>query len=145
MKDNIYMCCSFFGLSKKETEKRFDSIIDFSELQDFINTKIYQFSEGMKQRLSFSIAIHCNPKILLVDEVFEVGDEEFKIKSVNKMKQMIKQGASILLVSHDINLIKKYCDRVIWLEKGKIIKQGNTKEVIRKYLKKVNSSCKPSR
>jgi ABC-type polysaccharide/polyol phosphate transport system ATPase subunit len=81
MKDNILLISSFFGLSQKEIEKRFDSIVEFAELESFVNTKIYQFSEGMKQRLAFSIAIYCNPEILLLDEVFEVGDESFRKKS----------------------------------------------------------------
>ncbi|MDP3027430.1 MAG: ATP-binding cassette domain-containing protein, partial [Nanoarchaeota archaeon] len=75
MKDNIYLCCSLFGLSQKDIKKNFSLIVEFTELENFVNTKIYQFSEGMKQRLAFSIAIHCNPDILLLDEVFEVGDE----------------------------------------------------------------------
>jgi ABC-2 type transport system ATP-binding protein len=133
MKDNIYLCCSFFGLSKKEINKKFKSIIEFSELEDYVNTKLYQFSNGMLQRLAFSIGINCNPDILLLDEVFEVGDEKFKIKSVKKIKEMVKEGTSVILVSHDLNMIKKYCDRVMLLEKGKIVKIGNTKEVILEY------------
>jgi ABC-type polysaccharide/polyol phosphate transport system ATPase subunit len=133
MKDNIYLCCSFFGLSKKEIDKRFNSILKFSELEDYVNTKLYQFSNGMLQRLAFSIGINCNPDILLLDEVFEVGDEKFKIKSVEKIKDIVKNGASVILVSHDLDMINKYCDRVILLEKGKIIESGKTNKVVSKY------------
>jgi ABC-type polysaccharide/polyol phosphate transport system ATPase subunit len=135
MKDNIYLCCSLFGLSQKTIKQRFNSVLKFSELQNFLNTKIYQFSEGMKQRLAFSIAIHCNPEILLLDEVFEVGDKEFKIKSANKIKELVKKGATVLLVSHELWMIEKYCDRIIWLDKGRILEKGNTRELAVKYKK----------
>jgi len=133
MEDNIYMCCSLFGLSIGETKKRFDSIVGFSELGEFINTKIYQFSQGMRQRLSFSIAVHCDPEILLVDEVFEVGDEEFKIKSANKIKEFVKNGAAVIVVSHELWMIEKYCDKVIWLHKGKVIREGRAAPILAEY------------
>jgi ABC-type polysaccharide/polyol phosphate transport system ATPase subunit len=133
MKDNIFLVGSFFGLNKKEIKQKFNSIVEFTELENFINTKIYQFSEGMKSRLSFSIAVHCTPDILLLDEVFEVGDEEFRKKSADKIKELVKKGATTLLVSHDLHMIEKYCNKVIWLEKGKVKKEGKTKEVVREY------------
>ena len=133
MEDNIYMCSSLFGLSAKEAKKRFDSIVEFSELRDFVNTKIYQFSEGMKQRLAFSIAIHCDPDIFLIDEVFEVGDEEFKIKSVNKIKEFLGNGATVLLVTHELWMVEKYCNRAIRIDKGRIVKDGNSRDVIKDY------------
>lgn len=135
MEDNIYLCCSFFGLDRKTTKERFDSIVEFAELWEYINTKIYQFSEGMKQRLAFSIAIHCDPDILLIDEDFEVGDEEFRKKSTDRIKELVKEGVTILLVSHDMDLIKKCCDKVVWMNKGRIIKGEDNKEIIKGYLK----------
>jgi len=134
MEDNIYLCCSLFALPRKEIKQRFQEIVKFSELREFVNTKLYQFSEGMKQRLAFSIAIHCNPEILLLDEVFEVGDKKFKIKSAEKIKELVKKGAAILLVSHEMWMIEKYCKRVIWLDKGKIVKEGS-KRIVKDYLK----------
>ena len=133
MKDNIFLCCSLFGLSGKTIKERFEEIVKFSELEEFINTKIYQFSEGMKQRLAFSIAINCEPDILLLDEVFEVGDENFKKKSAEKIKELVKNGVSVLLVSHELWMIEKYCDRVLWLDKGKIRKEGKVKDVVKRY------------
>lgn len=133
MEDNIYLVGSFFGMSQKVLKERFDTIVEFSELQDFINTKLYQFSNGMKQRLVFSIAVHCEPGILLLDEVFEVGDEHFRFKSANKLKELIKKGTSIILVSHELWMLEKYCDRVIWLDKGRVVKEGNTEDVTREY------------
>jgi lipopolysaccharide transport system ATP-binding protein len=133
LKDNVFLCCSFFGIPKKEIEKKFNSILEFSELQDYVNTKLYQFSNGMLQRLAFSIGINCNPDILLLDEVFEVGDEKFKNKSVKKIRSLVKEGVSIILVSHNLQLIQKYCDGVILMKKGKILEKGKPKEIIAKY------------
>ena len=144
LKENVFLCCSLFGLSHKEIKDRFDPIIEFSELKDYKNTKIYQFSEGMKQRLAFSIAIHCDPEILLLDEVFEVGDEEFRIKSGNKIIELVKNGCSAILVTHNLELIKKYCDRVIWIDKGEIKRTGECNEVIKEYLKYEKSTKKIS-
>lgn len=133
MKDNVFLVCSFFGLSKKEIKQKFNSIVEFAKLKNFINTKIYQFSEGMKSRIAFSIAVHCNPEVLLLDEVFEVGDENFRKKSVDKIRDLVNEGVTALLVSHDLYMIEKYCERVIWLDKGKIVKKGKTKEIVREY------------
>lgn len=133
MRDNIYLCCSLFGLSQNNIKQRFNSIVEFAELENFINTKIYQFSEGMKARLAFSIAIYCNPDILLLDEVFEVGDENFREKSSEKIKRFVKKGATVLLVSHNLTMIEKHCDKIIWMEKGKIKKEGRTREVVEGY------------
>lgn len=138
MKDNIYLCCSLFGLNQREIKERFSLIIQFAELEDFINTKIYQFSEGMKQRFAFSIAIHCNPEILLLDESFEIGDEGFKNKSVNKIKELVGNGVTVLLVSHDLDLLKKHCHKIIWLDDGKILMEGDSEKVIKEYVKSFN-------
>jgi ABC-type polysaccharide/polyol phosphate transport system ATPase subunit len=134
MKDNIYLIGSLFGLSKKDINEKLESIIRFSELGEFADTKIYQFSEGMKQRIVFSIAINCNPEILLLDEIFEIGDENFRAKSSAKIKELVTEGSSVILVSHDLDLIRKHCDRVLWMDNGMILKYGATKEVIGAYL-----------
>jgi ABC-type polysaccharide/polyol phosphate transport system ATPase subunit len=134
MCENVYLCSSLFGLNQKEIKEKFNSIVKFSELDNFLDTKIYQFSEGMKQRLSFSVAMHCNPKILLLDEVFEVGDDSFKQKSAEVIKKLALRGTSVVLVSHEIQMIKKYCDEVIWIEKGEINMKGSPDSVVKKYL-----------
>lgn len=139
VKDNIYLVGSLFGLAQKTIKKRFDAIIDFSGLQGLSETKVYQLSSGMLQRLAFSIAIHSEPDILLLDEVFEVGDEEFRQKSVQKIKRLVEQKASIILVSHELWMIEKYCHRVLWLKKGKVYKIGKTKEIIKEYKSETGS------
>lgn len=133
MKDNIYLCGSLFGLSKSEIKKKIDSIVNFAELKDFVNTPLNQFSSGMKERLVFSIAIQCNPDVLLLDEVFAVGDEEFKRKSVKKIKSLVSKGTSILFVSHSLDIIENNCSRAMWMENGKIKKIGKPKEIIKEY------------
>jgi len=135
MKDNIFLCCSLFGISQKGIKQKFNSIVEFSELGNFVDTKLYQFSNGMLQRLAFSIAAHCNPEILLLDEVFEVGDESFRIKSANKIKEITKKNGTGILVSHDLEMIEKHCDKVVLIDKGEIIKEGKAKEIVKRYKK----------
>jgi ABC-type polysaccharide/polyol phosphate transport system ATPase subunit len=134
MKDNIYLTGALFGLDNFEIGEILKSIADFSGLEKFLNTKLYQFSNGMMQRLVFSIAVHSKPDILLLDEVFEVGDEDFKKKSAEKIKELIGSGASVILVSHDLELIKKYCNTVLCVNRGEIIGRGVAKEIVDNYL-----------
>jgi len=136
MKDNIFLCCSLFNLPQKEIRVKMHSIANFSGLESFMETKIYQFSQGMRQRLSFSIAVHCNPDILLLDEVFEVGDEDFKKKSANKIRELVASGSCVILISHDLEIIKMYCDTVYLLEAGHITRFQSPQEAINKYLEK---------
>lgn len=136
MKENIYLCCSLFGLSQQATKERADSITEFAELENFINTKIYQFSEGMKQRLAFSIAMHCDPEILLLDEVFEIGDDSFKTKSIEKIKELMKSGTTILLATHYLDIVKRHlgkqCDKILLMEEGEHVVFGNTRSAMEK-------------
>ncbi|MEI7810114.1 MAG: ATP-binding cassette domain-containing protein [bacterium] len=134
MKDNIFLMGSLLGMSNKNIIEKFDDIVLFSELEDFVDTKVYQFSAGMIQRLIFSIAINANPDILLLDEVFEVGDENFREKSAKKIKDLVNtKNVAVILVSHELEMIEKYCDRAILIKKGKIQKEGNSKEVVEFY------------
>ncbi len=135
-KDNIYRCCSILGLNNKEIKKRFNEIIAFAELKNFVYTKLYQFSSGMISRLAFSIAIHSikkeNIDILLLDEVFSVGDEEFRTKCSKKINELVKSGATVLIVSHELEMLKKICNRIIWMDGGAIKRDGGW-EVIVEY------------
>jgi len=137
MRENIFLIGSIMGLSQKDIKKKFDEIVDFSGLRDFLDVKVYKFSSGMTMRLNFSIGLNClkhqNPDILLLDEIFYAGDTNFKEKVKEKMEELIRGGATILFVSHDLGLIKKYCDKVIWLDKGRIMLEGNPLEVIENY------------
>lgn len=133
MRDNIFLCCSLLGLSTSEIKTKFRNICEFAELTQYINTKLYQFSSGMKQRLSFSMGLHARPCIILIDEVFEVGDNHFKKKSFAAMHDLIRKGGSVLVISSDINIIDENCSRVIWLEKGKVRMDGPVREVVKVY------------
>ncbi len=144
MRENIYLLGILRGLSKKEINEKFDEIVDFSGLREYLDAKVYQFSTGMINRLSFSITFFCivhkNPGIILIDEVFGVGaDIDFREKSLKKMEELIKKGSSVILASHDLELIKKYCDKVIWLDNGYIVKIGKGEEIINHYMKSENS------
>ena len=127
----------YFGYSKEFIDTKFNEIVDFSELHEFLNVPVRNFSSGMVARLAFSIATIVDPEILIVDEILSVGDIAFQQKSENKMKSMIGGGTTVLFVSHSIAQIEKLCDRVIWLEHGKIQDIGPAKEICDKYKKSV--------
>ncbi len=132
-KDNIYLNGSILGKSKEFLESNCDSIVEYAELGDFINIPIKNYSSGMKARLGFSIATTLDPDILIVDEVLGVGDERFKKKSTQTMEEMIKSGKTIILVSHNLRQMQMLCDRIIWLDKGRIRAEGDPFSVCAKY------------
>lgn len=123
----------YFGYSKEFIDEKFNEIVEFSELQDFLNVPVRNFSSGMVARLAFSIATIVDPEILIVDEILSVGDLAFQQKSENKMRSMIGGGTTVLFVSHSIAQIEKLCDRVVWLEHGKVQDIGPAKEMCKKY------------
>lgn len=133
MRDNIFLLGSLFGCEKVYIKNKFDSVVEFAGLKDFVETKLYKFSSGMKQRLAFSVAIHCNPDVLLLDEIFAVGDEDFRKKSSRKIKELARNGTSIVFVSHELWMIEEFCDRVIWIDFGKVKMEGKPSKVIREY------------
>lgn len=142
MRENIHLVSSLLGLSQKEIKQKFNEIVEFSELKDYVDVKLSKFSSGMIFRLAFSISIFCvshkNPEIMLLDEVFSTGgDQRFQEKSLKKMEELIKSGAAVVLVSHDLGLIKKYCNKAIWLDEGIKKSEGNPKEVVEEYLKAI--------
>ena len=134
-RENIYLNGAVMGYSKKFIDEKFDDIVAFSELQDFLEVPVKNFSSGMVARLAFSIATVVDPEILIVDEILSVGDLAFQKKSENKMRSMIGGGTTVLFVSHSIEQIQKLCDRVIWLEHGKVQMVGNSEEVCESYKK----------
>ncbi|MCL4118868.1 UNVERIFIED_CONTAM: hypothetical protein GTU68_038116 [Idotea baltica] len=133
-RENIYVNGSILGLSFKEIGDIFQEIVDFSGLEGFIDTQIKFYSSGMKSRLMFSIAMHANADIYLLDEFFGgVGDKKFKKKSKILFEEKFLNKHTVVMVSHSLKLIRKHCHRVIWLEKGKLMMQGNPEEVILSY------------
>ena len=132
-RENIFLNGAILGYSKDFLESKFEEIVEFSELRDFLDVPVKNFSSGMTAKLAFSIATIVNPEILIVDEILSVGDIKFQEKSKHKMLEMIKGGTTVLYVSHSLDSIRELCDRVIWLEHGKIIKIGDTKEICKEY------------
>lgn len=132
-RENIYLNGAILGYSKQFLNSKFDEIVDFSELRDFLDVPVKNFSSGMTAKLAFSIATIVDPEILIVDEILSVGDIKFQEKSKNKMMEMIKGGTTVLYVSHSLESIKELCTKVIWLEHGEIVKIGEAKEVCEEY------------
>ncbi len=134
-RENVYLNGAILGMTKKEITKKFDDIVEFSGIGDFIDTPVKRYSSGMYVRLAFSIAAHIEPDILLVDEVLAVGDAEFQKKCLGKMDEVTRSGGrTIIFVSHNMDAISRLCTKTILLDKGKIIASGDTDEVIGKYL-----------
>ena len=134
-RENIYFNSSIFGLTKKEIDERLDQIIEFSELQDFIDNPVRTYSSGMYMRLAFSVAINVDADILLIDEILSVGDQHFQEKCFNKMRELRKEGKTMVFVTHSMDSVRNLCDRAVWLYQGKVKMDGNTNEVIDEYLK----------
>ncbi|MFC1626977.1 ABC transporter ATP-binding protein [Patescibacteria group bacterium] len=134
--DNIYLNGTILGMTKKGIRKKFNSIVNFAEIKPFINMKLKNFSSGMKLRIGFAIAIQAPGDIYLLDEVLAVGDYRFQQKTKHAFNRLKKSNKTAVFVSHDLNQIKQFCDRVIWLDKGRIVKSGHPSTVIKAYIKK---------
>ena len=132
-RENIYLNGAILGYSKKFLDEKFDDIVEFSELKDFLDVPVRNFSSGMTAKLAFSIATVVDPEILIVDEILSVGDIIFQEKSKKKMMEMIKGGTTVLYVSHSLDSIKDLCTKVVWLDHGKVVEVGNTKKLCDKY------------
>lgn len=132
-RENIYLNGAILGYSKKFLDEKYQEIADFSELGEFISQPVRTFSSGMMMRLAFSVATLIEPEILIVDEILSVGDAYFQKKSEERMKQMMSEGTTVLIVSHSTGKIRDLCSRAIWLEKGKIKMDGSAAEVCNLY------------
>lgn len=141
-RDNIYINASIFGHSKKEIDKAFQKIVDFAELQDFIDNPVRTYSSGMYMRLAFAVAINIHADILLIDEILAVGDISFQEKCLNKLKEIKKSGVTIVIVSHSLEQIERFCDKSIWIQSGQIAALGKCEVVHKKYKEFMNSGGK---
>jgi len=135
-RENIYLNGAVLGYSKKFLDSKFEEIVEFSELRDFLDVPIKNFSSGMTAKLAFSISTVVEPEILIVDEILSVGDIKFQEKSKKKMMEMIKGGTTVLYVSHSLQSIKELCTKVVWIEHGQMVMIGDAKEVCDKYYEK---------
>ncbi len=136
-RENIYFNASIFGLTRQEIDERIDDIIEFSELGDFIDHPVRTYSSGMYMRLAFSVAINVDAEILLIDEIFAVGDQHFQDKCYAKLKELKNSGKTIVIVTHTLGVVKDLCDRAIWIYKGELRLDGDPTYVIDEYLKQV--------
>lgn len=134
-RENIYFNASIFGLTRKEIDNRLEEIIEFSELRDFIDNPVRTYSSGMFMRLAFAVAINVDADILLIDEILSVGDEHFQKKCFDKMRDLKKQGKTMVFVTHNMKAVTELCDRAVWLYQGKIKKDGKTTDVVNEYIK----------
>ena len=130
---NIFLNGAIMGFTEKYLQEKFDEIVAFSELGDFIDMPLKTYSSGMMMRLAFSVATIIVPEILIVDEILAVGDSAFQKKSFERMKQLMSGGTTVLLVSHSLDTIRDMCDRVTWIDHGTIIETGPTQEVCDHY------------
>lgn len=134
-RENIFLNGAILGFSREYIESKFDEIVEFSELGRFIDVPIKNYSSGMKSKLGFAVSTLVKPDILILDEVLSVGDTKFRIKSRKKIFELFKEGVTVVLVSHNIRLIRYICNRAIWIEKGKLIMEGDADTVCDAYEK----------
>jgi ABC-type polysaccharide/polyol phosphate transport system ATPase subunit len=147
-RENVYLSGSILGMRRREITKKLDSIVDFAELRQFIDTPVKRYSSGMYVRLGFSIAAHLDPDILLLDEVLAVGDAAFQSKCLQRIMELKRAGKTIVFISHDLNAVEHLCDRVLLMQRGELIKSGPAREVISEYQQATTSfvpSAPPSK
>ena len=138
-RENIYLNGTILGMSRREIASRFDEIVEFSGLADFLDTPVKRYSSGMYARLGFSVAAHVNPDVLIVDEVLSVGDYVFQRKCVERMKEVIRSGATVLFVSHNLKTVTEFCQRCLLLDRGRMVMTGSPTEVIQSYMNSTRS------
>lgn len=138
-RENVYINASIFGLTNKQIDSKMDDILNFSEIGEFIDERVRNYSSGMFLRLAFAIAINVQTEILIIDEILSVGDIQFSKKCMDKLEELKKNGTSIVLVTHSIEQAKKFCDRVIWINNGVIAEEGDPEKVCNSYVEFMNT------
>src|SRR5438067_3902930 len=129
-RENVFINGIMLGLTKQQIQARFDDIVEFAELRDFIDAPVKTYSSGMYMRLGFAVAIHVDPDVLLVDEVLAVGDEAFTHKCLDKFAEFKRRGKTILLVTHSLSVVERFCDEAVWLDQGAVRAQGDPRRVV---------------
>jgi lipopolysaccharide transport system ATP-binding protein len=133
-RENAFVNGAISGLTRKEIAARFEAIVEFAGLSTFIDSPLRTYSSGMQMRLAFSVAIHTEPEVLLIDEVLAVGDHSFQQKCIAKIEELRDHGCATILVSHDAELVRTFCDQVLWLDRGRVLGYGPTERVVNQYL-----------
>ena len=139
-RENIFINGIMLGMTKRQVQRRFDEIVDFAEMQDFIDAPVKTYSSGMYMRLGFAVAIHVDPDVLLVDEVLAVGDQGFTLKCLDKFAEFRRRDKTILLVTHSLDLVEKFCDQALWLDKGRRRAEGEPRRAVAAYIIDVEKS-----
>jgi ABC-2 type transport system ATP-binding protein len=132
-RENVYLNGSILGMTRREIDERFDDIVDFSGVREFIDQPVKNYSSGMYVRLGFSVAIHVNPDVLLVDEVLAVGDESFQAKCAEKFRELKRDGKTVVIVSHSMGTLLKMCDRMAWIQSSELKMVGKPEKVVEAY------------
>lgn len=135
--ENVILNGLLIGMSKSEVRRKMKKIVEFADIGKFISAPFYTYSYGMTLRLGFSVAVHADPEILLIDEIMAVGDEEFREKSSKRIREFFLQGKTLIMVSHYLGFLSKICDRAIWMDNGEIKKDGEIRRVIKSYKQSV--------
>jgi len=143
-RENVYLNGSILGMSKREIDARFDEIVGFAGLEEFIDTPVKNYSSGMFVRLGFSVAITVEPDILMVDEVLAVGDESFQLRCMEKFAELRRSGRTIVIVSHGLDAVRNICDKAAWLDHGRLMKEGEAHDVVTAYLESVRDDRRAS-
>ncbi len=143
-RENIYLNASVLGVPKSQIADRVDQIVEFAGLQEFIDSPVKIYSSGMYVRLGFAVAVHVDPEVLIVDEVVAVGDEEFQLRCFSHLETLRAQGVTIVLVSHDLGMLRANCDQMAWLNRGSVAAEGNPQEVIQAYLDTIDTDAAAS-
>ncbi|MGQ0734961.1 MAG: ABC transporter ATP-binding protein [Acidobacteriota bacterium] len=133
-RENVFINGIMLGLTKREIQRRFDEIVDFAEMKEFIDAPVKTYSSGMYMRLGFAVAVHVDPEVLLIDEVLAVGDQAFTAKCLDKFSEFRRRNKTILLVTHSLDLVERFCDRALWLDRGKTLAEGEPIRVVASYL-----------
>lgn len=139
-RDNVFLSGVIAGLTRREVARRFDAIVAFAELEEFIDNPWRTYSSGMQMRLAFSVAVHTSPDILLIDEVLSVGDAAFQQKCLNTIREYKANGCAILLISHELESIREMCDEVYWLKHGLLVGQGSPEDVCAQYIEDMTAN-----
>jgi ABC-type polysaccharide/polyol phosphate transport system ATPase subunit len=137
-RENVYLGAGLFGLTRKEIDRQFDRIVEFADVARLIDTPMKRYSSGLYARLGFSVAIHSNPDIVLVDEVLSVGDASFRRRALEALRGLIEQGKTVLFISHDMWNVRRLCDQILWMEEGRVRAYGAAGEIAERYMNEVN-------
>ena len=137
-RENVYLGGGLFGLTRREIDRRFDQIVEFADVARLIDTPMKRYSSGLYARLGFSVAIHANPDIVLVDEVLAVGDAAFRRRALEALRQLIADGKTVLFISHDMWNVRRLCDQILWMEEGRVRAYGRAADIAERYMNEVN-------